>query len=122
MIASAVTEFGELLGMSNLALDQDGSLVLQIEPADTLCLVERSDRLHISLSRERQYPGIPGAARLLELLHFENTGGTAIRCRRTEFGRTTVLLQTLAGEGLRGAAILESMDRLTKLHNISEST
>ena len=122
MIASAVTEFGELLGMPNLALDQDGFLVLQIEPADTLCLVERGDRLHISLSREHQYPGIPGAARLLELLHFENTGGAAIRCRRTEFGRTTVLLQTLAGEGLRGAAILESMDRLTKLHNISEST
>jgi hypothetical protein len=122
MISSAVTEFGELLGMPNLGLDQDGSLVLQIEPSDTLCLVERGDRLHLSLSRERQYPGIPGAARLLDLLHFENTGGVAVRCRRTDFGRTTVLLQTLTGDGLRGVAILEAMDRLTKLHNTSEST
>jgi hypothetical protein len=121
MISSAVSDFGAILGISNLELDGSGSAVLEIEPSDTLCLVQRGDDLLVSLSREKEYPNTPTAARLLELLHFQNTGGAAIRCRRTAFGRTTVLLETLPGAGLRGSDIMASLDRFTKLYNAGES-
>jgi hypothetical protein len=58
---------------------------------------------------------------MLELLHFERTKGIGIQCRRTDFGRTTVLLETLPGGSLRGGEILEALDRLTALHNTAEA-
>ncbi len=121
MIDAAVEEFGALIGMERLALDADGSLVLQIEPSDTLCLARRGQGLCVSLSRERQYSGEPSASRMLELLHFERTGGAGIRCRRSDFGRTTVLMELLPGGALRGGDILQSFDRLTALHNTAEA-
>ena len=121
MIDSIIREFGELLGMGGLELQSDGSLVLEIEPSDTLCLVSSRDELFVSLSRSHQYPNTPTAARLLELLHFEKNDGQGVRCRRTDFGRTNVLMQTLPLDGLRGADVLEALDRLTKLHNMAEA-
>jgi type III secretion system chaperone SycN len=121
MIPAAVADFGAMLGISSLELSADGTAVLDIEPSDTLCLAQRGDSLFVSLSRERDYPNTPPAPRLLELLHFHNTGGAPIRCRRTAFGRTTVLLETLPGTGLRGSDVMASLDRLTKLHNAGES-
>jgi len=119
MIDSIIREFGELLGMGGLELQSDGSLVLEIEPSDTLCLVSSRDELFVSVSRSHQYPNTPTAARLLELLHFEKNDGQGVRCRRTDFGRTNVLMQSLALDGLRGADVLEALDRLTKLHNMA---
>jgi hypothetical protein len=121
MIDSIIREFGELLGMGGLELPSDGSLVLEIEPSDTLCLVQDGEELFVSLSRSHQYPHTPSAARLLELLHFEKSDGQGVRCRRTDFGRTNVLMQSLALDGLRGADVLEALDRLTKLHNMAEA-
>lgn len=121
MIDSIIREFGELLGMGGLELPAEGTLVLEIEPSDTLCLASRGDELFVSLSRSHQYPHTPSAARLLELLHFEKIEGQGVRCRRTEFGRTNVLMETLCVDGLRGADVLEALDRLTKLHNMAEA-
>jgi hypothetical protein len=121
MIDSIIREFGELLGMGGLELQSDGSLVLEIEPSDTLCLVSSRDELFVSVSRLHQYPNTPTAARLLELLHFEKNDGQGVRCRRTDFGRTNVLMQSLALDGLRGADVLEALDHLTKLHNMAEA-
>jgi len=121
MINSIIREFGELLGMGGLELPAEGTLVLEIEPSDTLCLVSRGDELFVSLSRSHQYPHTPSAARLLELLHFEKIEGQGVRCRRTDFGRTNVLMETLCVDGLRGADVLEALDRLTKLHNMAEA-
>ena len=121
MIDAAVEEFGALIGMERLALGQDGALVLEIEPADTLCLTRRERDLCVSLSRLRQYPAEPPASRMLELLHFERNKGGGIRCRRTDFGRSTILMETLPGESLRGGEILQSLDRLTGLHNMAEA-
>jgi hypothetical protein len=121
MIDAAIEEFGGLIGMERLALGQDGSLVIEIEPADSLCLAQRGGDLCVSVSRARQYPNDPSASRMLELLHFERTGGAGIRCRRGDFGRTTVLVEILPGESLRGAEILQSLDRLTTLHNTAEA-
>ena len=121
MIDAIVREFGDLLGMGGLELQSDGTLVLEIEPADTLCLVSGRDCLHVSLSRSHQYPHTPSAVRLLELVHFEKNNGHGTRCRRTDFGRTNVFMETLSIEGLRGSDILDVLDRLTKLHNASES-
>lgn len=121
MIDAAVEEFGALIGMERLALGQDGSLVLEIEPSDTLCLTRRERDLCISLSRSRQYPAEPTASRMLELLHYERTGGVGVCCRRTDFGRSTVLMLVLSGESLRGGEILGALDRLTTLHNTAES-
>ena len=121
MIDAAVEEFGALIGMERLALDAEGSLVLEIEPSDTLCLVRRGQDLCVSLSRARQYPGEPSASRMFELLHFERTGGVGIRCRRSDFGRSTVLMELLPGGTLRGGDILQSFDRLTALHNTAEA-
>lgn len=121
MIDSIIREFGELLGMGGLELTSDGSLVLEIEPADTLCLVPSGEELFVSLSRSHQYPHTPSAARLLELLHFEKNDGHGVRCRRTDFGRTNVLMQGLPIDGLRGSDVLEALDRLTKLHNMAEA-
>ena len=120
MIDAAVEEFGALIGMERLALGQDGSIVLEIEPSDTLCLTRRERDLCISLSRSRQYPAEPTASRMLELLHYERTGGVGVRCRRTDFGRSTVLMLVLSGESLRGGEILGALDRLTTLHNTAE--
>lgn len=121
MIAAIIKEFGELIGMGELELQPDRSLVLEIEPADTLCLVERDDTLFVSVSRSHTYPCTPSAARLLELLHFEKNGGHRVRCRRADFGRTNVFMETLPLESLRGADVLDALDRLTKLHNVAES-
>ena len=121
MIDSIIREFGELLGMGGWELQSDGSLVLEIEPSDTLCLVSSRDELFVSLSRSHQYPNTPTASRLLELLHFEKNDGRGVRCRRTDFGRTNVLMQSLALDGLRGADVLEALDHLTKLHNMAEA-
>lgn len=121
MIDAAIEEFGGLIGMERLALGQEGSLVLEIEPADTLCIAQRGEDLCVSVSRARQYPNDPPASRMLELLHFERTKGVGIQCRRGDFGRTTVLMQTLAGGSLRGGEILEALDRLTALHNTAEA-
>lgn len=121
MIDAAVEEFGALIGMERLALGQEGSLVLEIEPADTLCLTQRGQSLCISLSRLRQYPGEPPASRMLELLHFERTEGVGIRCRRGDFGRSTILMLELPGGSLRGGEILGALDRLTALHNTAEA-
>jgi len=121
MIDAAIEEFGGLIGTERLALGQDGTLVLEIEPADTLCLAQRGGDLCVSVSRVRQYPNDPPASRMLELLHFERTKGIGIQCRRTDFGRTTVLLETLPGGSLRGGEILEALDRLTALHNTAEA-
>jgi hypothetical protein len=121
MIDAAVEEFGALIGMDRLGLDAEGSLVLEIEPSDTLCLVRRGQDLCVSISRERQYPGEPSASRMLELLHFERTGGLGIRCRRTDFGRSTVLMELLPGGPLRGGDLLQCFDRLTALHNTAEA-
>lgn len=121
MIDSIIREFGELLGMGGLELPHTGSLVLEIEPSDTLCLVSSGEELFVSLSRSHQYPHTPSAARLLELLHFEKNEGQGVRCRRTDFGRTNVLMETLSVDGLRGADVLEAFDRLTKLHNMAEA-
>jgi type III secretion system chaperone SycN len=121
MIDSIIKEFGELLGMGGLDFPSDGSLVLEIEPSDTLCLVLSGDELFVSLSRSHQYPHTPSAARLLELLHFEKNDGHGVRCRRTDFGRTNVLMQSLSLDGLRGADVLEALDCLTKLHNMAEA-
>lgn len=121
MIDAAIEEFGGLIGMERLALGQDGSLVLEIEPADSLCLTQRGGDLCVSVSRARQYPNDPPASRMLELLHFERTRGVGIQCRRADFGRTTVLLETLPGGSLRGGEIFESFERLTALHNTAEA-
>ncbi len=121
MIDSIIREFGELLGMGGLELSPGGDLVLEIEPSDTLCLVSSGEELFVSLSRSHQYPHTPSAARLLELLHFEKNEGQGVRCRRTDFGRTNVLMETLSVDGLRGADVLEAFDRLTKLHNMAEA-
>jgi type III secretion system chaperone SycN len=121
MIDSIIKEFGELLGMGGLDFPSDGSLVLEIEPSDTLCLVLSGDELFVSLSRSHQYPHTPSAARLLELLHFEKNDGHGVRARRMDFGRTNVLMQSLSLDGLRGADVLEALDRLTKLHNMAEA-
>lgn len=121
MMDAILAEFGELLGVDNLAFDSEGSVVLEIEPSDTLCLVAGEDRIFVSLSRAHQYPNTPLASRLLELLHFEKTDGHGVWCRRTDFGRTNVLMQTLPLLGLRGADVLETLERLTKLHNTAES-
>ena len=121
MIDSIIREFGELLGMGGLELSPGGDLVLEIEPSDTLCLVSSGEELFVSLSRSHQYPQTPSAARLLELLHFEKNEGQGVRCRRTDFGRTNVLMETLSVDGLRGADVLEALDRLTKLHNMAEA-
>jgi type III secretion system chaperone SycN len=121
MIDSIIREFGELLGMGGLEFSSEGSLVLEIEPSDTLCLVSSRDELFVSLSRSHQYSHTPSAARLLELLHFEKNEGHGVRCRRTDFGRTNVLMQSLPMDGLRGADVLEALDRLTKLHNMAEA-
>ena len=121
MIDSIIREFGELLGMGGLELSPGGDLVLEIEPSDTLCLVSSGEELFVSLSRSHQYPHTPSAARLLELLHFEKNEGQGVRCRRTDFGRTNVLMETLSVDGLRGADVLEAFDRLTKLHNRAEA-
>jgi hypothetical protein len=121
MIDSIIREFGELLGMGGLELSPGGDLVLEIEPSDTLCLVSGGEELFVSLSRSHQYPHTPSAARLLELLHFEKNEGQGVRCRRTDFGRTNVLTETLSVDGLRGADVLEALDRLTKLHNMAEA-
>ena len=121
MIDSIIREFGELLGMGGLEFPSEGSLVLEIEPSDTLCLVSSRDELFVSLSRSHQYAHTPSAARLLELLHFEKNEGHGVHCRRTDFGRTNVLMQSLPLDGLRGADVLEALDRLTKLHNMAEA-
>ena len=121
MIDSIIREFGELLGMGGLELSPGGDLVLEIEPSDTLCLVSSGEELLVSLSRSHQYPHTPSAARLLELLHFAKNEGQGVRCRRTDFGRTNVLMETLSVDGLRGADVLEALDRLTKLHNMAEA-
>ena len=121
MIDSIIREFGELLGMGGLELSPGGDLVLEIEPSDTLYLVSSGEELFVSLSRSHQYPHTPSAARLLELLHFEKNEGQGVRCRRTDFGRTNVLMETLSVDGLRGADVLEALDRLTKLHNMAEA-
>ena len=121
MIDSIIREFGELLGMGGLELSPGGDLVLEIEPSDTLCLVSSGEELFVSLSRSHQYPHTPSAARLLELLHFEKNEGQGVRCRRTDFGRTNFLMETLSVDGLRGADVLEAFDRLTKLHNMAEA-
>lgn len=121
MIDAAVEEFGSLIGMQRLALGQDGSLVLAIEPADTLCLTRRDRDLCVSLSRSRQYPADPSASRMLELLHFNRTEGVGVRCRRADFGRSTVLMVMLPGGVLRGREILGALDHLTALHNTAES-
>ena len=121
MIDSIIREFGELLGMGGLELSPGGDLVLEIEPSDTLCLVSSGEELFVSLSRSHQYPHTPSAARLLELLHFEKNEGQGVRCRRTDFGRTNVWMETLSVDGLRGADVLEAFDRLTKLHNMAEA-
>lgn len=121
MIDAAVEEFGALIGMERLALGQDGSLVMDIEPADTLCLARRGQELCVSLSRMRHYPGEPPASRLLELLHFERAEGVGIRCRRADFGRSTILMLELPGGSLRGGEILGALDRLTALHNTAEA-
>jgi type III secretion system chaperone SycN len=121
MIDSIIREFGELLGMGGLELSPGGDLVLEIEPSDTLCLVPSGEELLVSLSRSHQYPHTPSAARLLELLHFEKNEGQGVRCRRTDFGRTNVLMETLSVDGLRGADVLEALERLTKLHNMAEA-
>ena len=120
MIDAAVEEFGFLIVMERLALGQDGSLVLAIEPIDTLCLSRRDRDLCVSLSRSRQYPAEPLASRMLELLHFERTGGLGVHCRRTDFGRSTVLMLVLPGGALRGGEILAALDHLTALHNTAE--
>ncbi len=121
MIDAAVEEFGALIGMERLALDADGSRVLQIEPSDTLCLARRGQELCVSLSRERQYSGEPSASRMLELLHFERNEGIGIRCRRGDFGRSTILMLELPGGSLRGGEIFAALDRLTALHNTAEA-
>jgi hypothetical protein len=121
MIDAIISEFGELLGMAGLELTPDNGLVLEIEPSDTLCLVASGDTLFVSLSRSHPYPHTPSAARWLELLHFENNEGRGVRCRRTDFGRTNVLMESLTLDGLRGADVLETLDRLTKLHNLAEA-
>jgi hypothetical protein len=121
MIDSIISEFGSLLGLGGLELSAEGCLVLEIEPSDTLCLVVGGDSLFVSLSRSHQYPHMPPASRLLELLHFEKTSGLGVRCRRADFGRTNVFSESLSLELLRGSDILDALDRLTKLHNLSES-
>jgi hypothetical protein len=121
VIHSIITEFGALIGISGLELSPDGTVVLEIEPSDTLCLIATGDRLFVSLSRSHQYPHTPPAARLLELVHFVKNTGIGVRCRRTDFGRTNVLVETLFLDLLRGSDILDALDRLTRLHNLSES-
>lgn len=121
MIDAAIEEFGGLIGVERLALGQDGHLVLEIEPSDTLCLAMVGGNLCVSLSRTRQYPNNPPAARMLELLHFERTNGNGVQCRRSDFGRATLLLVTLPGDSLRGREIFEALDRLTVLHNMAEA-
>jgi hypothetical protein len=121
MIDATIREFGELLGMGGLELPPGGNLVLEIEPSDTLCIVSSGEELFVSLSRSHQYPHAPSAARLLELLHFEKNEGQGVRCRRTDFGRTNVLMETLSVDGLRGADVLEALDGLTKLHNMADA-
>jgi hypothetical protein len=121
MIDSIIREFGEHLGIGGLALEADGTLVLEVEPSDTICLVSGGDKLHLSLSRACLYAHTPSAARLLELVHFEKNGGHGVRCRRADFGRTNVFMESLPLESLRGADVLDALDRLTKLHNVAES-
>ena len=122
MIDTAVQEFGELLGVGSLELSADGSLTLEIEPSDTLCLMRGEGGLLVSLTRAQQYPQTTPASRLLELIHFERMDAPiGLRCRRVDFGRSNVLTGTLPEDGLRGAEILSFLDRLTKLHNLTES-
>ncbi len=121
MIAYEIEEFARLLGVEGLEWPVDGVLHLDIEPADTLCLQSAPGGLVVSLARSQAYPGIPSAARLLELTRFTNSSGPPVHVRRRDFGRTNVFYTVLPEETLRASALLAALDEMTKLHNLADS-
>lgn len=121
MIAFEIEEFGRLLGVEGLKWPLDGVLHLDIEPRDTLCLQSAPGGLVFSLARSQTYPGIPSAARLLELTHFSNASSPPTHVRRRDFGRTNVFYTVFPEETLRATALLAALDEMTKLHNLAES-
>lgn len=82
LIADTLAEFGRSIGMSDLALREDGTLVLDMERLGTLAfelIGENREAVSLSLMRRIEPPDAAACSRLLELCHYRNPAPFPVR-------------------------------------------
>ena len=75
LISDTVAEFGHSMGMSDLVLREDGTLVLDMERLGVLAIEligESRENISLSLMRRIEPPDSAACTRLLELCHYRN--------------------------------------------------
>lgn len=82
LIDETIAEFGRSIGMEDLALREDGSLVLDMQQLGSLAIEligERREDLSLSLSRRIQPPDENACVRILELCHYRSPAAWPVR-------------------------------------------
>lgn len=89
VIEDTLREFGRSIGMEDLRLRDDGTLVLDMQQVGTLAVEligERREDVSLSLSRGIQPPDETACARLLEMCHYRNPCAWPVRTGLTSSG------------------------------------
>lgn len=82
VIEDTLREFGRSIGMEDLRLRDDGTLVLDMQQVGTLAIEligERREDVSLSLSRRVQPPEDTACTRLLEMCHYRNPCAWPVR-------------------------------------------
>lgn len=123
LIDETVREFGRSIGMEDLALRDDGSLVLDMQRLGRLALElvgPRREDVSLSLSRRIEPPDDASCARLLELCHYRTPAPWPVRVGLTRAGDLifAVRLETF---DFTLPNVHKALDWLDGLHQQSDS-
>lgn len=123
LIDETVREFGRSIGMEDLALRDDGSLVLDMQRLGRLALElvgPRREDVSLSLSRRIEPPDDASCARLLELCHYRTPAPWPVRAGLTRAGDLifAVRLETF---DFTLPNVHKALDWLDGLHQQSDS-
>lgn len=89
VIEDTIRDFGRSIGMEDLRLRDDGTLVLDMQQVGTLAIEligERREDVALSLSRSIQPPDDTACTRLLEMCHYRSPCTWPVRAGFTSSG------------------------------------
>lgn len=123
VIEDTLREFGRSIGMEDLKLRDDGTLVLDMQQVGTLAIEligERREDVSLSLSRRIQPPGEAACTRLLEMCHYRTPSTWPARVGLTS-GGTLLFAIRLETFDFTLPNLHQALDWLDGMHQQSSS-
>ncbi len=120
-IDDTIREFGRSIGIEDLALRDDGALVLDMQQLGTLAIEwigERREEVSLSLSRRITPPDEAACGRLLEICHYREPSAWPVRAGLSGAGELIFAIRMETSD-FTLSALHQALDRLDEMHQQS---